>query len=179
MQALPGRSQSFGKRREVACGKEKCDKQMLRRLRKQGPSQGGDCQRPPGGRRSGRGTHIHQDFAARLAEEGKYGVEDALLVLGDGARCRVLVRGAVASAVGHLEKNKQTKKHGMFFFFFVQVGLNVRSLAAETVYGFAVGKKRRAKHFCHFNWLGPTIVASPLELTGNSGAPPRQISHME
>lgn len=45
--------------------------------------------------------------------------------------------------------------------------------------GLLSAKKRRPKHFCHFYWLCPTIVVSPLELTGNSGAPPRQISHME
>lgn len=30
-------------------------------------------------------------------------MKDALTVLGDGARCRVLVLGAVTSTVGHLE----------------------------------------------------------------------------
>lgn len=48
MQALPGRSQSFEKRQEEACGKEKCDKQMLRGLRKQGSSQGGRLSATPG-----------------------------------------------------------------------------------------------------------------------------------
>lgn len=115
MQALPGRSQSFEKRQGEACGKEKCDKQMLRGLRKQASSQGGDCQRPRGGQRSRRGPHIYQDFAARLGEEGKYGVEDALLVLGDGARCRVLVRGAVPSAVGHLKKGENKIRVLSFF----------------------------------------------------------------
>lgn len=32
-------------------------------------------------------------------------MEDALPVLRDGARCRVPVRGAVPSAVGHLKQN--------------------------------------------------------------------------
>lgn len=126
MQALPGRSQSFEKRqrsgvngarrergRQKACGKEKCDKQMLRGLRKQGPPEGGDCQRPWRGQRARRGRQIYQDFAARLGEEGKYGVEDALLVLGDGARCRVLVWGAVPSAVGHLKEERI--KYNFFF----------------------------------------------------------------
>lgn len=53
MQALPGRSQSFGggeverggRERQEACGKERCDQQMLHRVRKQGSSWGGvDCQ---------------------------------------------------------------------------------------------------------------------------------------
>lgn len=48
--ALPGRSQSFQKEerekqrerkeQKKVCGREKCDKQMLQRLRKQEPSQG-------------------------------------------------------------------------------------------------------------------------------------------
>lgn len=116
MQALPGRSQSFkerqqggevergGRERQKPCGKERCDKQMLHGVRKQGSSQEGDCQWPRRGQRARRGPHIYQDFATRLGEEGKYGMEDALLVLGDGARCRVLVRGAVTSTVCHLEK---------------------------------------------------------------------------
>lgn len=113
MQALPGRSQSF-EERQKACGKERCDKQMLHGVRKQGSSQGGDCQWPRRGQRARWGPHIYQDFATRLGEEGKYGVEDALLILGDGARCRVLVRGAVTSTVCHLEK--ETIKYDLSIF---------------------------------------------------------------
>lgn len=36
-------------------------------------------------------------------------MEDALLVLGDGARCRVPVRGAVTATVGHLETQRIKK----------------------------------------------------------------------
>lgn len=38
-------------------------------------------------------------------------MEDALLLLGDGARCRVLVWGAVTSAVGHLKRAVVEKKN--------------------------------------------------------------------
>lgn len=37
-------------------------------------------------------------------------MEDALSVLGDGARCRVPVRGAVPSAVGHLKEDSGGEK---------------------------------------------------------------------
>lgn len=60
------------------------------------------------------------------------------------------------------------------FVFFPPVGLNVRDPDRGDCLWVGCRQKRRAKHFCHFNWLCPTIVASPLELAGNSGAPPRQ-----
>lgn len=102
--ARPGRSQSFNKMWNRA--EESLWETEVCWLKKKRIPTESYYQWPTGGQSATRGPYIYHHSAPRFGKEGKYGVEDALFVLGDGAGCRVPVWCAVTSAVGHLKQSR-------------------------------------------------------------------------